>query len=142
MYCVASDDFWGTGSITVLCRHIKPVCHRGLKIAYVCNMKFIFTIVVKTIRHISSISTIQNNNSKKLWIAVIKRWYPLNSGLCSFTYDWYIPGCFWSSFSLTQNHLIFFHKNNFKIMFYYLLSYVNCCTSKCVSFYPSRISYL
>lgn len=81
MYCLATGDFWDTRSITVLCRNIKPVRHRGLKIADECYMHFIFTLVTKTIRMISPILTIQSIYSKRLWIAAIERRYPLYFGL-------------------------------------------------------------
>lgn len=123
LFCPASGDCWGTRSIAVLCRHNKPVRHRWLKIAYVCSMKFIFTLVVKTIREICSILTIQSNNSKILLIAAIERRYPLYSGLFYFTHNCYVPGCFWSSCSFNKNQLIFIAKKSLKRLFHYL-SYV------------------
>lgn len=70
-YCLAANGFRETRSMTVLCKHIKPVGHGRLKIANECSMCFIFTLVNNTISWISAILTIRSINSKILWIAAI-----------------------------------------------------------------------
>lgn len=101
--CGAADGFWGARPMSVLCRHKKPVRHRWSKIVYVCNMKFIFTIVVQTIVETSSIMATQSNHSKILSVSTIEGRYPLHNGSCCFTCYFYISGNGWCSCIYTRN---------------------------------------